>query len=125
MCCIQPKTKINFETDKFYFYKVYFARPALEQEDKPTHDKQRAKQYYAENRDTILEKQKEHKRQHYAENKEKYHQKYLNYKESHQEQIKERGNKLCLCECGKEYKQWNKSSHQKTHQKWLEENKSS
>ena len=209
ICCIQLKTKINFETDKFYFYKVYYPRPeihdiyigmamdseklmeyidnlcimssmvprqvkkvweamteiqltnfhnwkveiigeskfknleeaieqqhkyaeefgatlnALEQENKPTHDKQRAKQYYAENRDTILEKQKEHKRQHYAENKEKYHQKYLNYKESHQEQIKERGNKLCLCECGKEYKQWNKSSHQKTiyHQKWLEENK--
>ena len=38
---------------------------ALEQEDKQTHDRQRAKQYYAKNRDTILEKQKEHAKQHY------------------------------------------------------------
>jgi len=50
---------------------------ALEQEDRQTHDRQRVKQYYAENRDTILEKKKEHNRQHYAENKEKHHQKYL------------------------------------------------
>ena len=171
MCCIHPNTKINFETDNFYFYKLYYPLPevqdmyigittdtdklikyvtncvwrsmvhrqvkkvwevvtethlkhfheweveiigvskfknleeaieqqqtyvkkfgatlnALEQEDKQTHDRQRAKQYYKENRDTILEKNNERKRQHDAEHKEKYHQKYLNYKESHREQIK-------------------------------------
>ena len=158
MCCIHPKTKINFETDKFYFYKLYYPLPevqdiyigittdseqlmkyinrlcimssmvprqvkkvwaamvetqlkqhhdwkveiigvsefknleeaieqqrkyvnkfgatlnALEQEDKQTHDRQRANQYYEENRDTILEKKNERGRQHYAENKEKDHQ---------------------------------------------------
>ena len=206
MCCIHPKTKINFETDKFYFYKAYIPLPevkdiyigittdteklmkyinrccimstmvprqvqkvweamveiklkhyhewkveiigvfefknldeaieqqhkyvkefgatlnALEQEDRQTHDRQRAKQYYAENRDTILEKKKEHAKQHY--NKEKNHQTYLNYKENHREQIKERGTTKCLCGCGKEYNLWNKSSHQKTifHQNWLKEN---
>jgi len=50
----------------------------------------------------------------------------LNYKESHEEQIKERGTKKCLCGCGKEYNQWNKSAHQKTifHQNWLKEARS-
>ena len=29
MCCIHPKTKINFETDKFYFYKAYIPLPEV------------------------------------------------------------------------------------------------
>ena len=29
MCCIHPKTKINFETDKVYFYKAYIPLPEV------------------------------------------------------------------------------------------------
>ena len=65
------------EQQQKYVNKFGATLNALEQEDKQTHNRQRAKQ-------------------HYAENKEKYHQKYLNYKESHREQIQERGTKKCL-----------------------------
>ena len=46
------------------------------------------------------------------------------YRDKHKEQIKERRTKKCLCGCGKEYAQWNKSAHQKSifHQNWLKEN---
>ena len=202
MCCIHPKTKINFETDKVYFYKAYIPLPevkdiyigittdteklmkdinnlvmwtgmvprqvtkvwdemleiknkhgfgwkvkiigvfefknldeaieqqhkyvkefgatlnALEQEDRQTHDRQRAKQYRQEHKEQINERERK------RYNKEQNHQKYLKYKESHREQIRERGTTKCVCECGKEYNRWSKSSHQKTifHQNWLKEN---
>ena len=46
------------------------------------------------------------------------------YRDKHKEQLKERRSAKCLCECGKEYALWNKSSHQKTifHQNWFKEN---
>ena len=30
MCCIHPNTKINFETDNFYFYKLYYPLPEVQ-----------------------------------------------------------------------------------------------
>ena len=30
MCCIHPNTKINFETDNFYFYKLYDPLPEVQ-----------------------------------------------------------------------------------------------
>ena len=108
------------EQQQKYVNKFGATLNALEQEDKQTHDRQRAKQYKQEHKEQINERE----RKRYAENKEKYHQTYLNYKESHEEQIKERGTKKCLCGCGKKYNLWNKSAHQKTifHQNWLKEN---
>ena len=77
------------------------------------------KDYYQEYYKEYYEKHREHFRDYYLKHKEKLKAYFKQYKVEHYEEIKEKGSVYHLCECGRQYQQWHKSSHEKSkyHQK--------
>ena len=72
--------------------------------------KERHRQWYEKNKEKI----QEYKHQYGIKNKEQIKERSHQWREKNKEKIHKRINKVCLCECGKEYTLTNKLRHEKS-----------
>jgi len=91
--------------------------------DNKEHFAEYQKHYYADNKDALLEKQK----QYHAENKEHFAEYNKEYRSDNKDAISKQRNEKFSCECGGKYTQQHKTYHLNTakHQKFIKGNQSS
>jgi lipopolysaccharide export LptBFGC system permease protein LptF len=86
--------------------------PLMDVKIRKKDDKDYWKKYYAEHKEKLLQQKKEWRENNKDRiNNEKKKEYQKKYDEEHKEQIKQRREKLVLCECGDEVKQFSIQKH--------------